>query len=309
MLLVVCSSFAQTPVWADDPVRLDDPTKSDPITPGKPTCQIHQSTILRRTIRYCLFRLTPETESLGDERVVYFMHGIYGSSSTFEDSGYLKALQTVAAEGGAVPTTFVTFDTEGTSFFSDEGGRNAGPRAFDTWFVQEFVPMIEKNFPVCRDRSCRAIGGLSMGGFGAIKTAFKYPHLFFRVGANSPALPPFSVWEPTAQWQSYFSRHPIGPVAGLYLLGQVRRVFSTPQLFDENDPVGLASRLSRLGDFPEVYWDMGGRDDFGFEEGHVKLQDALNQSGIPFQSVLVPGADHYLFRSRNIDLVRYLTAI
>jgi len=50
--------------------------------------------------------------------------------------------------------------------------------------------MVDKNFPVRAERSDRAVGGISMGGFGAIKLGLKHPDTFASVDSLSglPAL-------------------------------------------------------------------------------------------------------------------------
>jgi putative tributyrin esterase len=66
---------------------------------------------------------------------------------------------------------------------------------FEDYVVKDLIADVEERFPV--DPSRRAIVGVSMGGFGAIKLALKYPALYEFVGALSPAVDvpsrPFSI--------------------------------------------------------------------------------------------------------------------
>jgi putative tributyrin esterase len=54
--------------------------------------------------------------------------------------------------------------------------------------ITQVIGMVDKNFPVRAERSGRAIGGISMGGFGAVKLGLKYPDLFASVDSQSGVL-------------------------------------------------------------------------------------------------------------------------
>ena len=66
---------------------------------------------------------------------------------------------------------------------------------FESYIARDLIADVEARFPA--DSSRRAIAGVSMGGFGAIKLALKYPELYQFVGALSPAIDvpsrPFSI--------------------------------------------------------------------------------------------------------------------
>ena len=66
---------------------------------------------------------------------------------------------------------------------------NDGPRWGD-YVIQDLVPHIDATYRTLRDPSARAIGGLSMGGWGALYHAFTHPDVFGIVGAHSPSLYP-----------------------------------------------------------------------------------------------------------------------
>ena len=55
---------------------------------------------------------------------------------------------------------------------------------YETYFHEELMPQVEKDYP-CNGK--RAIAGLSMGGFGTLYHALKYPEKFLYAYAMSPA--------------------------------------------------------------------------------------------------------------------------
>jgi putative tributyrin esterase len=59
---------------------------------------------------------------------------------------------------------------------------------YETLVVQDLWNHVSTMFPVCKD-SRWAIGGLSMGGFGAIRVGLKYPDKFCSIYAHSSVIP------------------------------------------------------------------------------------------------------------------------
>ncbi len=60
--------------------------------------------------------------------------------------------------------------------------------AYEDDLIKDIVSLIERTFPVRAERSGRAIGGLSMGGYGAVKIALKYHEMFAGANSHSGAL-------------------------------------------------------------------------------------------------------------------------
>jgi len=64
----------------------------------------------------------------------------------------------------------------------------AGESKFGDALVQELLPWVEANLPVCAERTCRAIGGISRGGGWAVHLALRNFDTFGAVGAHSMGL-------------------------------------------------------------------------------------------------------------------------
>ena len=63
-----------------------------------------------------------------------------------------------------------------------------GKIRYEDFLTKEFMPQMEKKYRVDGARATRGITGVSMGGFGALHLAFKYPQQFAAVSAQMPAL-------------------------------------------------------------------------------------------------------------------------
>jgi enterochelin esterase-like enzyme len=56
--------------------------------------------------------------------------------------------------------------------------------------VKDFVPFIDETYNTIAKREGRALTGSSMGGYGALKIAFRHPELFVSIATHSAALLP-----------------------------------------------------------------------------------------------------------------------
>ncbi len=65
---------------------------------------------------------------------------------------------------------------------------NAPGLRFEDHIMHDVIGFVERTFPVIPQRRGRAIGGLSMGGYGAIKLALKHPDVFCSAHSHSGAL-------------------------------------------------------------------------------------------------------------------------
>jgi S-formylglutathione hydrolase FrmB len=271
-----------------------------------PQCQSYVSKIRGGAVNYCVHRSRPDIAPLQNEPVVYFFHGIGGDAQSWSGNGYAEALDVLSPEEDFPPFTVVSFDTAKMSFFSDRGEVKNGPKAYETWFITEFMPYIEKTFGVCGTRKCRGTAGLSMGGYGALKTALKYKELFSFVGVNSGAIAPFNVWENLGNWNAYFNRHPIGPWQGQILLQEIRRIFTNRDMYERNDPTFLLSNLRDESEMPKMYLDVGGQDYFGFQEGFFRMTKLLDERRWNYVSYYEPNGGHDIYQDRRWWLMRFI---
>jgi len=101
--------------------------------------------------------------------------------------------------GGAVPTTRpydlitvtsdIGFDGNGGSWFSNWVDRSTamGKAQFETYNAHQLIPWIDANLATIRNRTGRAVAGLSQGGYGAAILAARYPDKFVEMASFSGA--------------------------------------------------------------------------------------------------------------------------
>ena len=109
---------------------------------------------------------------------LFLLHGLTGTDTDWLYGGLAQEMAIQFNLNVFMPTT-------GNSFYVDKGyaGENWGE-----YVGRELPAYIEKTFNVDLTRENTIIGGLSMGGYGALHTALDYPERFGRCIALSSAL-------------------------------------------------------------------------------------------------------------------------
>jgi len=129
----------------------------------------------------------PDFNPFGDEKycVIYLLHGAGDDNTAWLDSpqnrGGQKSLASqmyTAVGSGIIPKTVVVMPDAGMSFYMGD---------FEEFFYKELMPTVEKKFNVDSRRECRAVAGLSMGGYGSAYYGVKYPDYFCYVYTMSMA--------------------------------------------------------------------------------------------------------------------------
>lgn len=268
-------------------------------------CTHYDSSFLGRAVPYCVHRSHSELGRRKGDKIVYFFHGMNGSAKHWESTGYAEVLNTLSQEPNFPQTTFVSFDTEGMSFFSDHKDKTEGGKAYESWLIEEFMPYIETELETCTTRECRATVGLSMGGFGALKIALRNATLFSAAAANCPALAPMNIYDEYVKWKAYFNRHPIGSFKGGFMLQMIKGVFSNWDSFEDNDPSTLVKDISDK-EMPALYFDAGGKDYYGFQEGFERMKKVLNSKNAKYLAHFEPNMGHEISTKTRWDAMRFL---
>jgi putative tributyrin esterase len=145
---------------------------------------VFHSVSLQREISYRVV-LPATTPSARKLPVVYLLHGGGGDFHEWSNDSDVARF----AEKGLI----LVMPEGESSYYTNSVDR---PRdRFEDYIVKDLISEVETRFPA--DPTRRAIVGVSMGGFGAVKLALKHPELYGFVGALSPAIDvpsrPFSI--------------------------------------------------------------------------------------------------------------------
>lgn len=135
-----------------------------------------RSQALQREMQYRVFM--PGSPGQRKLAVIYLLHGGGGS---FRDWSNYSDVSQYAARG------FLLVMPEGDYSYYTNAALRPHDR-YEDYIVQDLPADVEARFPARSDREGRAIAGVSMGGFGAVKLAFDHPEMFTFAGAISPAI-------------------------------------------------------------------------------------------------------------------------
>jgi S-formylglutathione hydrolase FrmB len=256
------------------------------IETGRAECNSLPSKILGHPVAYCVL-LPPgyDADAARHFPVLYFLHGLGDNEQMFAHSGGFNLVEDLW-EAGKIGDFVIATPAAGASFYINSFD---GRRRYEDFFIQEFIPFIERHYRVRAGRASRAIGGISMGGYGALHLAFRHPDLFSAVSAHSAALiekvPTIEVKDPDAG-------------ARLRLF---EPVFGSPPdkaYWDRNSPLVLAKTAKLAG--LKIYFDCGADDDYGFEEGATTLDRILTSRKIPHEFHVYPGRHDWPYFAEHL---------
>jgi S-formylglutathione hydrolase FrmB len=240
-----------------------------------------RATLLAPTDRHgaAVARLTIHSDTLGEDQPVnvalpgaqspdakrpllVFLHGKGGTVDSYtDDEAFFEAL---ARLGRRAPIVAFPED-DGDSYWHDRATGNWG-----TYIVDEVIPEVVRRFDA--DPIRVAIGGISMGGFGAYDLALRHPGRFCAVGGHSPAL--------------WLRAEDTAPGA-----------FDDAEDFERHDVLGaLDAGPAAFGPIP-IWNDYGSEDPFGISD--VALTETLEAAGANLTAHRWPGAHDRSYWDRH----------
>jgi len=249
-------------------------------------CSALNSRILKQVVRYCVYLPTGYDASAAEHPprrypVLYFMHGLGDNEQTLFNSGGWTLIDDLRNHHKM--GDFLVIAPEGRRTFYINSAD--GSVRYNDFFLQEFIPHIEGKYRIRSGRAGRAISGISMGGYGALRFAFAHPELFSAVSAQSAALI-------TESPQTLDSASQTGaPLAGV--LGEVFGKPINVAHWNENSPFVLAKRNAAALRKAAIYFNCGQDDNYGFEKGASALHEELQKESVKHEYHAYPG-DHSL---------------
>ncbi len=260
---------------------------------GRAECSVVQSQILARPVRYCAFL----PASFGQDKtrqypVVYYLHGLGDNEQSLLNMGGWDLIDQLRRDGKIGDFIVLAPSAGHTFYINSENGKVR----YEDFLLKEFMPRMEKKYRVEGSRAKRGITGVSMGGYGALRLAFKYPDKFAVVTAQMPALMPDL---------------PPNLSSGAGSAGAVMGdAFGSPfnrEYFERNN-VFYFARTDSVGSLKkmQIYFDVGSNDDYGFEQGAQRLHELLKSRGIPHEFHVYPGRHDAQFVMRHFgDVMQF----
>ena len=239
--------------------------------------------------------------------VVYFLHGANSNHTSY--SGSITILNNLIGSSTISPIILVKPDGSvgpwaGSMYTNSDLYGN-----FEDYIVYDLVEFIDSTYNTYPTRNSRVIMGRSMGGYGSMKLALKYPDIYCGVAAHSSPLDfnqlnlwispilaenggdPVQVYNPDA-----------GPFSNLFYTAAGAfspNLNNTPYQVDipldsmgvfidsiynrwlEHDPARLATNINPDSDLA-IYFDCGMQDELLFYPFNTSFADSLDTLGLNY---------------------------
>ena len=235
--------------------------------------QVIHSAALGRAWNISVYRPDSYQASGLRHPVLYFLPG-YSPTRDEWVNLTLPVLADAAIAAGRMPPGLIVVPELGTSWGVD------AKEAMQTALLDDLIPAIERDWRVLPGRTGRVIGGISAGGFAALRLALLQPDRFAAVAVLSPATyVPEPPMPSAARVSGVFSR-PGSPAFD----PDVWRAFNYPALLPGFRATGIAMPL---------FLASGDADHLGTHLQAQNLRQTWQEMGMPVQLRLVPGGHSY----------------
>ena len=206
-----------------------------------------ESAALGRQLPYRVF-LPPDYHSStrAGQRypVIYLLHGMGGRYDEWSGYGVEEVANLLFRERKIAHSIIVAPQGGLGYWMNQDGGAPWGD-----YLARDLVKHVDATYRTIARREARAVGGLSMGGHGALQLALNYPDVFGVVGAHSASIRPES---------------------------QAPRYFGRGSGFARRDPLTLALD-SELTAPPRIWLDAGDEDHW--RHPIAELHEILTRKG------------------------------
>ena len=249
-----------------------------------------QSKLVSATLPYSVI-LPPDYRAASATRypVLYLLHGFGGHHSDW-------ATRTNVADYAAQYRMIVVMPEGNNGWYTDSASVPAGK--YESYILKELIPDVQKRYRTIEARYGRAIAGLSMGGYGALKFGLKSPDTFAFVGSISGALAAAN-WTEDDLKNLKSIRDSVFGVFGP--MGSEAR--------KANDIYEITRGLSaaRIAALPYIYLDCGTEDLLG-GLNNQQFAALLREKKIPHEYRELPGEHNWAYWDQQVPEVLKLAA-
>jgi S-formylglutathione hydrolase FrmB len=246
--------------------------------------QTVRSKTLGRDVHYTVYLPADYGISERTYPVVYLLHGLSGDNTQWLQWGEINRYADKAIADGTIPPMILIMPDAKRSWYVNS---HDGKVKYEDFFIKEFMPVVEKTYRIKAEKAYRGVAGLSMGGFGALLYALKYPDLFAAAGALSPGVYDD---EELVNMADAERKKVYGQVMDTTLQGKDR----LNKAWYDNSVLGLVKGKPTAELAKVRYWIDCGDDDF-LTRGNALLHVALSEKKVPHEFRVRDGAHNWTY--------------
>jgi len=255
-----------------------------------------KSSIMGKDVNYSIYLPYDYAQSERSYPVVYLLHGYTDDNTAWVQFGEVNRYADKAIADGTIPPMIIVMpDADSTFYINSYDGKEK----YEDFFIKDFMPTIEKTWRVKAEKRYRGIAGLSMGGYGTMIYALKYPDLFAAAAPLSAAF--FGDDDLTSSPDNTYDRI-FSPLYGRGLKGKDRL---TKAWYDNSIPKLIETKSA--DDLKKVkYWIDCGDDDF-LIKGNCNVHIMLNEKKVPHEFRVRDGIhDWKYWRTGIVDALKFI---
>lgn len=223
--------------------------------------------------------------------VAYLYHGFAGNEDNWMPTSRIDKTADELIEAGKIEPIIIVAPQADNSFGLNTSNRPAHPfdpdypsyslyvGRYEDYIVNDVIAYTESHFSTIASREGRYIGGMSMGGFVSLHTAFKHPDKFSKALGHSPTTFADDFSYVGADLEPWL--HP------------------NDNTYVERDLLKLAANRDLSG--LDVYLNCGDDDELGYYVGAEALHQLLVSRGVKSQYHHGPGGHDLAYTLQNID--------
>ncbi len=249
-----------------------------------------KSPALGRALTYNVYLPTGYAENTNVRYpVMYLLHGNGGNRNDWHVKGKMQStVDELVAKGQIPPAIFIMPDAN-TNWYVDLKEK------METAFIEDLMPHVEKTYRTINAREGRVIGGLSMGGYGAIRFVLKYPEKFQAAALLSPA-----IYNPEPPADSS-ARH-----VKVFAEPNTDGAYSKNVWQQYNYPALMDAFLAKGIKVP-MYINSGDDDEFAIEADATLLYSQLRKAKQPAELRIVNGKHEWMVWETTLgDSLKYV---
>jgi S-formylglutathione hydrolase len=222
---------------------------------------------------------------------------LHGGGSSNKAMERMAPLLETTIKQGLVPPMVSVMPSAGRSFYMDY---RDGSQKWEQFVLSDLLSHARAKFNVVKGREGTFITGISMGGMGSLRMAFKHPELFQAVASQEPGIEPVLSFDDIKLRDRFWRSDQL-----------LHGIYGDPidkDYWAANNPASIAAqdpnRLVGLG----IYLEAGDQDMFFLHHGTEFLHRLLFDAGIAHEYRLVRGAEHVgpSIAPRFIDAMRFI---
>ncbi len=252
-----------------------------------------ESKIVSYPVKYSIYLPPDYYTSERSYPVLYLLHGYSDDETGWIQFGEANSIADKAINSGDATSCIIVMPDGKVAWYTNSVD---GKDRWEDMFTNEFIPSIEKKYRIRSKKEFRAIAGLSMGGYGALKLTMHHTDLFSSCVAMSAGVFTDDEMLKNDEYDHYF-----GDIYGL------KSTNDLGEHWKANSPLYLVKTVDKEKLTSVRFYIDCGDDDFLYK-GNSMLHIKMRELEIPHEYRVREGGHHWNYwRTGLYDGLKFIS--